>query len=194
MTPEEMTAILRAELKPRRFMHTMGVVATAQELAEIHGEDESRAQLAGLLHDNAKALDVTELRRIAEEAALDLDEGETQTSALLHAPVGAYLARTRFMVSDEQVLSAIRYHTTGKPNMTQLEAIIYIADMIEPNRDSFPGLDKLRELAKQDIYLALEYGLKRSNDYVLQRGHTLFARSARAYDWARNYNRERLLY
>ena len=107
MTPEQIENILRAELKPKRFQHTLGVMATARELAEIHGENEARAQLAGLLHDNAKSLSVETMREIVRAAGLNVSEGEQASASLLHAPVGAYLARTRFGVTDAAVLDAI---------------------------------------------------------------------------------------
>lgn len=192
MTPEQIEGILRAELKPGRFLHTMGVMATARELAEIHGESEMRAQLAGLLHDNAKSLNLETMRAIARAAGLKLSEGEQASASLMHAPVGAYLARTRFGVTDAAVLDAIRYHTTGRPGMAPLEAIIYIADMIEPNRADFDGLAQLRRLARLDLYAALEMGLESSNSYVAARGQALFERSAQAYAWVRSFNAQKI--
>lgn len=189
MTPEKICEVLRAELKPKRFLHTMGVMATARELAEIFGEDEARAQLAGLLHDNAKSLSLDGMRAIAESAGLNLCAEECATTSLMHAPIGAHLAKARFGVSDAAVISAIRYHTTGRPQMGALEAIIYLADMIEPHRADFVGLDRLRDMARVDLFAALEMGLGDSNSYVLERGEKLFERSRLAYDWVRAYNK-----
>ena len=177
MTSEEITEILRAELKPKRFKHTLGVVDTAREMAIIFGEDEQLAARAGLLHDNAKAFDLKRMCEIADQAGLMLTPEERASAALLHAPVGAYLARARFGETDERVINAIRYHTTGRPNMSALEAIVYLADMIEPNRDAFLGLEDLRVMARRDLFAALEMGLGMSNSYVLKRGQTLFERS-----------------
>ena len=191
MTSEEITEILRAELKPKRFKHTLGVVDTAREMAIIFGEDEQLAARAGLLHDNAKAFDLKRMREIADQAGLMLTPEERASAALLHAPVGAYLARARFGETDERVINAIRYHTTGRPNMSALEAIVYLADMIEPNRDAFLGLEDLRVMARRDLFAALEMGLGMSNSYVLKRGQTLFERSKKAYDWVRQYNKGR---
>ena len=188
MTPEEITEILRAELKPKRFAHTMGVMATARELAEIHGESEILAQRAGLLHDHAKSLSLERMLELADEGGLELSGDERASAALMHAPVGAYLARVRFGESDARVLDAIRYHTTGRPGMSALEAIIYLADMIEPNRADFEGLRDLRALARRDLGRALEMGLYMSNSYVLERGQRLFDRSRRTYEWIKRLN------
>lgn len=191
MTSEEITEILRAELKPKRFKHTLGVMQTAQEMAKIFGADEYEAQRAGLMHDNAKALSLERMREIANDAGLQISADESESASLMHAPVGAYLAKARFGETDENVISAIRYHTTGKPDMTQLEAIIYLADMIEPNREEFDGLNDLRELAHKDLYRALEMGLDMSTSYVLKRGQKLFTRSWQAYEWVKQYNKGR---
>ena len=188
MTPEEITEILRAELKPKRFAHTMGVMATARELAEIHGESEILAQRAGLLHDNAKSLSLERMLELADEGGLELSGDERASAALMHAPVGAYLARVRFGESDARVLDAIRYHPTGRPGMSALEAIIYLADMIEPSRADFEGLRDLRALARRDLGRALEMGLYMSNSYVLERGQRLFDRSRRTYEWIKRLN------
>ena len=188
MTPEEITEILRAELKPKRFAHTMGVMATARELAEIHGESEILAQRAGLLHDNAKSLSLERMLELADEGGLELSGDERASAALMHAPVGEYLARVRFGESDARVLDAIRYHTTGRPGMSALEAIIYLADMIEPNRADLEGLRDLRALARRDLGRALEMGLYMSNSYVLERGQRLFDRSRRTYEWIKRLN------
>ena len=188
MTPEEITEILRAELKPKRFAHTMGVMATARELAEIHGESEILAQRAGLLHDNAKSLSLERMLELADEGGLELSGDERASAALMHAPVGAYLARVRFGEEDARVLDAIRYHTTGRPGMSALEAIIYLADMIEPSRADFEGLRDLRALARRDLGRALEMGLYMSNSYVLERGQRLFDRSRRTYEWIKRLN------
>ena len=188
MTPEEITEILRAELKPKRFAHTMGVMATARELAEIHGESEILAQRAGLLHDNAKSLSLERMLELADEGGLELSGDERASAALMPAPVGAYLARVRYGESDARVLDAIRYHTTGRPGMSAREAIIYLADMIEPNRADFEGLRDLRALARRDLGRALEMGLYMSNSYVLERGQRLFDRSRRTYEWIKRLN------
>lgn len=190
MTLENMDAILRAELKPSRYKHTLGVMDTARELADIYGADRKQAELAGLLHDNAKALTLEAMQDIVKRAGLDIDAAECETSALLHAPVGAFLAQTRFGVSDAEVIKAIRYHTTGRPAMSPLEAIVYIADIIEPSRAEFDGLDKLRAVARKDLYAALELGLYYGNKYVAERGQKLFARSLRTYEWVKKINIE----
>ena len=188
MTPEQIENILRAELKPKRFQHTLGVMATARELAEIHGENEARAQLAGLLHDNAKSLSVETMREIVRAAGLNVSEGEQASAVAAACAGGAVSGADAVWRDDAAVLDAIRYHTTGRPGMAPLEAIIYLADMIEPYRADFDGLAQLRRLARRDLYAALELGLMSSNSYVTARGQQLFERSAQAYVWVKRLN------
>ena len=137
-------------LTPHRFRHTLHVADMASALAMCHGHSLPEARLAGLLHDCAKRLPREEMQRIVEEGATPMRAEEKQNPALWHAPVGAYLARTIYEVEEEEILSAIRYHTTGHPDMTLLEKIVYIADFIEPDRTHTPRLREIRALAFTD--------------------------------------------
>jgi len=138
-----LTNAMREVLKPRRFRHVIGVELTAVQLADNLGADGKKARLAGLLHDCAKHLP------LEEQAALALRDGSYLDPALyaciLHAPAGAILAREKYGVTDEAVLEAIRYHTTGTEGMTLLDEIIWAADLIEPGRDH-PSVEKHRKL------------------------------------------------
>ena len=138
-----LTDEMRAVLKPRRFRHVIGVETTAVQLAENLGADGQKARLAALLHDCAKSLSLEEQTAWAQRdgSALDPDTA----SMILHAPAGAALAREKYGVTDEAILQAIRYHTTGEANMTLLDEIIWAADIIEPGRDH-PAVGRQRAL------------------------------------------------
>ena len=112
-------------------------------LAMRYGQDLDQAELAGLLHDCAKYFNDEEIIKKCRKHGIEVSEAELRAPAVLHAKYGAWLAKNRYGVSDPEILSAIRWHTTGKPDMTTLEKIIFIADYIEPNRAPFPGLDHL---------------------------------------------------
>ncbi len=146
---------LRATLTPRRLAHTMGVAETAERLAPMCGVDPRRARLAGLLHDCAKSMPLDQMRALVTEKLPDLDQAELETRQILHAPAGMILARDEYGVRDPSILSAIRKHTVGAGDMSPMDALIYVADFVEPGREPFPGLEKARKLAEKDIYRAM---------------------------------------
>lgn len=145
-------------LKHRRIPHVLGTEQEAVRLAERYGGDVEKARVAALLHDCTKKLDMEEQLTLCKQYGIELDELEQQALKLLHAKTGAAIARDVFGVDDE-IYSAIRYHTTGRANMTKLEKIIYLADYIEPSRD-FPGVDKLRKVCYEDLDKGLLLGLE----------------------------------
>lgn len=134
-----------------RFQHTMGVVDTAISLAKHYDVDEEKARLAALFHDVAKPIPSEEKLRLCQNFYLPVTEVEKENPGLLHAKLGAYIAKETHGITDKDVLNAIRYHSTGRPNMTLLEKIVYIADYIEPNRNQAPNLKELRVLAYLDL-------------------------------------------
>ncbi len=137
-----------------RFTHSKGVQATAEKLAEHYGADVKKASLAGLMHDTVKNLPTEEMLRLCEEFGCELDYVTKNEPKLIHAPLGAYYAKNVFGIDDEEIFDAMYYHTTAKADMPLLTKIIYVADVIEPNR-SYPGVDELRKLAFEDIDLAV---------------------------------------
>lgn len=143
---------LRELLNQERFSHSLGVRDTAVALAKIHGADAKKAELAGLLHDNAKNL--TDQYERCRELEVELDEFEQKNPALVHAKLGAETAKCEFGITDSEILDAIRYHTVGRRGMTLLEKIIFVADLTEPGRN-FPDVPPIRELAKKDIDAAV---------------------------------------
>ncbi len=142
---------LARELTKSRYRHTMGVMYTACCLAMRYGADIEQARLAGLLHDCAKCIPNKKKIDICRKKHIPVTEFEIEHPVLLHAKLGKYMAETDYGVQDPEVLSAIEWHTTGRPDMTVLEKIIYISDYIEPGRDKAPHLPEIRNLAFTDL-------------------------------------------
>ena len=129
----EIEQILKRELSKERYLHTLGVRDCAVELAKRYNLDVKKAELAGLLHDCAKCKTNDELKEIIDKFLDDVDKNELKNYKTLHAPVGAYYAKEKFNIEDNEILSAIRWHTLGRVNMTMFEKIIFLADKIEKN-------------------------------------------------------------
>lgn len=144
----------------KRFLHTIGVADTAACLAMRYGYSVEDAYLAGLLHDVAKCLSEEELLKECRKYLIPVSEVEEKAPYLLHGKVGAYYAKTMYDVEKKDILSAIEYHTTGKPDMSMLEKIIFTADYIEPGRKPLPMLEQIRYTAFSDldqaVYLILD--------------------------------------
>lgn len=158
MKVSDMYACLSACLKPKRYVHTLGVAMTAANLAAVHGCNSDQAYIAGLLHDCAKYLTGQEQIAACQAAEIPLTKIEAENTALIHGKLGAYMARTRYGIQDKEILSAITWHTTGKPKMTLLEKIIYLADYMEPGRamNCRPhSLDQIRRKSFENIDKAL---------------------------------------
>lgn len=174
---DEVLRRLRKNLKPSRFEHTLGVAETARRLAPACGVDPVRAEYAALLHDCAKYLPLEEMQQLVREAVPDSDEDEMQTESVLHAPAGCVIAQRDYGVQDASILSAIRKHTLGDENMSPLDALIYTADFIEPNRKPFPGLEAARQLAEIDIYRAMCKCAELTNTHLEAQGKRPHAKS-----------------
>ena len=168
-------------LKPKRVPHVLGCEAEAVRLAERWGADPGDAAEAGILHDITKRLELPEQLILCEKYGIILDTFEKESSKLLHAKTGAMLAEDMFGVP-AHIRDAIFWHTTGRPGMTLLEKIIYMADYIEPTRD-FEGVDRLRELAYRDLDEAMILGLEMSIEDIRSYGIEPHPRSKEALDW-----------
>ncbi len=147
---DEIIEYLKKNLSEKRFLHTIGVAETAKDLADRWEVDSSKAYIAGLVHDCAKEVPFDETVKMLGKSGVVLNLIEKSTPGILHAPLGAILAKETFGIDDEEILHAVKFHTTGRENMSDLEKIIYIADFIEPNR-SYSEAREVRELAKVDI-------------------------------------------
>lgn len=191
MNIEDMKAKLKNELTQKRYDHTIGVMNTAEELARKYGADVQKAILAGLLHDCAKNYSIERLFEICRISGIDTDPVMLQQPSLLHGPAGAAVARDKYGIEDEEILGAIRWHTTGKADMSLLEKIIYIADYIEPERE-FPGVGELRKLAFEDLDSCMLLALDRTIAFVLERSNLLHANTVIARNYLLMERAERL--
>lgn len=135
----------------KRYYHTLGVAFTACSLAMCHDVNIEDAQRAGLLHDCAKCLSDKKLIEICERNHLEISDVEYRNPYLLHGKAGAFLAKTKYQIEDQDILNAICHHTTGRPGMSKLEKIIFIADYIEPGRKQASNLPEVRKMAFQDL-------------------------------------------
>ena len=154
-------------LKPKRYLHVLGVQFTCASLAMKYHANIEKAQIAGMLHDCAKHLD--DEMQLAEcmKYGINISEVERKVPALLHSKLGAYYAKTIYGVEDEEILNAIIYHTTGRPNMALLEKILYVADYIEPSRpDIMRGLNEIRSMAFEDLDATIVMIARNTLDYV----------------------------
>ena len=134
----------------KRFAHTLGVEFTAAALAMKYQADVTDAQIAGLLHDCAKCLTDEKRVSICEKHQIPMTDIERRNPFLLHAKVGEHLAREKYGITNPDILNAIRFHTTGRENMSLLERIVFVADYIEPGRRQAPNLTEIRQLAFTD--------------------------------------------
>ena len=181
---------MEKELKPDRYEHTIGVAYTAASLAMAHGADVEKALIAGFLHDCAKSLSHEDQVKICEKNNIDITDVERRNHSLLHAKVGMYLARTQYDVYDTEILNAIRWHTTGREDMSLLEKIVYIADFIEPNRKPLENLEKIRKEAYEDIDKCMAHILHDSVVYLKTIDKEIDETTMNAYEFYKKYYKE----
>ena len=174
---------LQKEVDEDRYHHTLGVMFTAASMAMVWGEDLEKARVAGLLHDCAKCIPNKKKITMCEKNKIEITEFERNNPFLIHAKLGAFLAKDKYKVEDPEILSAITWHTTGKEDMTLLEKIIYIADYIEPGRRELPNMADVRQLAFRDIDECLYRILKDSLIYLDSKNITVDPMTQRTYDY-----------
>ncbi len=164
------TVLIREKLKEtlgeHRYEHTLGVAYTAICLAMKYGVNLYQAELAGLLHDCAKYLKGRDQLACCLVYHIDINKTEYANPSLLHAKLGAFFAEHSYGIKDTEVLQAIMCHTTGKPAMSLLEKIIFVADYIEPKRDKAPNLTQIRKVAFEDIDKAVWMILEDTLSYL----------------------------
>ena len=187
MTIYDMKKKLSQNLPSKRYEHTLGVEYTACSLAMRYGADMKKARIAGLLHDCAKHLSSEEKIRCTKQYGLPVSEYEQKNPELLHAKLGACFANDFYEINDPEILSAITWHTTGKPDMSLLDKIIYIADFMEPNRDKASNLDMVRKLAFEDIDECLYKILEDSVVYLESRNCVTDPMTKRTYEYYKRY-------
>lgn len=181
MELEKIIQAVKEELPEQRFDHTKRVVATALELAETFGGNKEKIKIAGYLHDYCKFWSKDRLIEWIKTYQLPQDL-LSYNQELWHAPVGAEVARVKFGIEDEDILQAIRFHTSGRPEMSLLEKLIFLADYIEPGR-KFPGVEVTRQYAKESLDRAILQALDQTIQFLLTKGQkiypmTLYTRNA----------------
>lgn len=164
---------LKKILKPERYRHTLGVAYTAASMAMVFDEDLEKAYRAGLLHDCAKGFSLEEQRDLCRKYGLCLEGALTDSPQLMHSALAPFLAKSEYGEHDSEILSAVRYHTTGRMAMSLLEQIVFIADYIEPNRKMIPGLSEIRKLAFCDLEKCTYKILTRTIAYLKQCGQKI---------------------
>ena len=170
-------------LKRQRYVHSIGVAGTAASLAMKYDANIGRAQVAGILHDCAKCYTDDELIGLCRKHEIEISEFEEENGFLLHAKYGAFLAKNRYGIDDTEVLNAIRWHTTGRADMTLLEKIVFIADYIEPSRNKAKNLQKIRKMVfdGSDIDRALVMIMHDTIDYLHESGSDIDETTMTAY-------------
>ena len=172
---------VKGYLDKERYDHTIGVMYTAGCLAMRYGADLESAMTAGLLHDCAKCISNEEKIALCKKYNLDISDAEYANPGLLHAKLGAYIAWKKYHVTDKAVIYSIASHTTGRPEMSLLDKIIYIADFMEPGRSEAPNLPVVRDLAFQDIDACLYRILEDTLSYLKKKGVTVDPMTERTY-------------
>ena len=180
MERENYLAAIKPRMPERRYIHTIGVMETAIQLAERYDEDAKKAETVAILHDIAKYAEIEWMEQIVRDQNLDqrlLGWG----SELLHGPVGAFIAESEFGITDEDMLNAIRFHTTGRAGMSKLEKILFVADMIEPNRN-FDGVERLRKKAQKNLDKAVCACIRHTLSFLIDTKQAIYPVSIECYN------------
>lgn len=188
---EELQKQLKEALNESRYQHTIGVMYTAGALAMAYGYDIDKAMLAGLLHDCAKCMTHEERIDLCNQYGVEIRPSEYEIRSLLHAKAGAILAKERYGIEDEEVLHAIAIHTTGMPDMSLLDKIVYIADYIEPNRRRDPDVEYVRRLAFRNLDECMAQILYDTLEYLNKNEYAIDSVTALAYDYYKKFRKEK---
>ncbi len=181
---------LKNRLSGKRYEHTLGVEYTASCLAMRYGADMEKAGMAGLLHDCAKDFSAKEKLANCKKYGLPVSDVEKKNPELLHAKLGACLASGRYGVRDPEILSAITWHTTGKPDMSLLDKILYVADYMEPNRNQAQNLPEVRALAFTDLDACLKKILEDSVKYLSDKKSVTDPMTQKTWEFYRGKEKE----
>lgn len=179
---------LKKKLTPDRYEHSLSVSYTAVALAMRYGCDLDQAELAGLLHDCARQYENQQIYEKCLEKGLEVTGDEEKNKVLLHAKYGSYLAAHKYGIDDPEILAAISFHTTGRPNMSALEKIIYIADYIEPRRFKADNLEYMRKLAFIDLDEALVKIMTGILEYLDETGASIDGQTKEACRFYERYH------
>lgn len=167
-------------LNEKRRAHVYGVVETAKKLAEKYGCDIEKAETAALYHDMFRSTPVEVLNMYVRQ--LGLDPAYIDNANLAHGPVAAIIMKRDYGIDDQELLDAVRYHTTGRAGMSTLEKVVYLADAIEPGRN-YPTVDEARKIAENSLDDACLFSMERSINYIRERGLFLHEDTIKARDY-----------
>lgn len=173
---------LKKNLNQSRLNHSINVSKEAVKLSNLYGYDEKKAELAGIVHDCAKDIKLENQKHYAKNCGFIVDDLTYKIPELIHAPASVYVCKNIFGILDIEILTSIRYHTTGRENMSLIEKILFIADIIEPGR-KFEKVEKIRALAYANIDEALLFALDATIIYIIERKLVLHPDTVKA----RNY-------
>lgn len=182
---DEYKAIIRERLSDYRFHHSLCVAKSAKELARLYGADEEKAEVAGILHDVTKESSAKEHLEVIKKAGMSLTDLELGNIKFYHQTSGAAYAKAVLGIDDEEIINAIRFHTTGRENMSLMDQIVYLADFISEDRD-YPDVDVMRQkvaLGKTD---GLFYATRYTIVSVINSGRVLHPDTVDAYNWILN--------
>lgn len=178
---EKYTALIKERLSDYRFYHSLCVAESAKKLAKRYGADEEKAEVAGLLHDAMKESDSDEQLALIKEQGIEVTDFDLANPKFYHQSSGAAFAK-KIGITDEEIIGAIRYHTTGRANMTLMEEIVYLADFISADRD-YKDIEVIREETEK----GKEYGLLMGTAYtiksVAKKKKPLHPSTVSAYNW-----------
>lgn len=167
----------------KRYEHTLGVAYTAAALAMNHSVDINNTMIAGYLHDCAKQLSDEKKIHFCQKNNISITDAESKNPSLLHAKVGAYMAMNTYKIADKEIINAILNHTTGRPEMSDLEKIIFIADYIEPGRKNAPNLTEIRKMAFVDLNKTMLMILRDTLEYLKVSNTVIDQKTQTTYDY-----------
>ncbi len=180
-TDEKIIELIRSRLKEERFVHSLNVAKSAAYLAEKYGADKNKCYTAGLLHDITKNAPANEHIELFYESKTELTEDELKNHKLWHAVSGAEYIRHIMKIDDEEIYNAVRYHTTGRADMSLIEKIVYVADFISEERN-YDDVDVMRRLADESLEKAMLYALRYTIPDLVKKGNTIHKDSIQLYN------------
>lgn len=183
MEKSEIKKLLKKHLSEKRYVHSLCVADEAEKLAKKYGADKDKAEIAGLLHDIMKEADPKEQLKVIEKAGIILNNIEEKSKKLWHQIAGMAYCETELNIEDEDILNAIRYHTSGRKEMSLLEKIIFIADFTSKDRD-YDGVGKMRKLSDDSLEEAMVFGLSFTIEELAKDNKLIISDSIDAYNMA----------
>lgn len=185
---KEYIEIMKPLLGKKRFTHSMNVADMCFRLANIHGEDSVKAYTAGVLHDIHKEIDADTMKNEVILSGMDVDPVELDTPKLWHGIAGAYYCKNTLKIDDEDIINAIRYHTVGRANMSRLEKIVYLGDLVSAERD-YPEVEKFRAYAIDDLDNGMFQAMKWSIPSTIAKGGKIPLCSMACYNYYWQYKK-----